>query len=78
MDAVRLLPVLGLALWMVPLLWPVADPLPPVQDGAATPVSMSAALTYIFGVWAGLIVLCLLLWSRARRIPPDTAPSGQG
>ena len=28
MDAVRLLPFLGLMLWMVPLLWPVPEILP--------------------------------------------------
>ncbi len=46
-DAARLLPVLGLLLWLVPLLWGIGG-----RD-----VSASGAGLYIFGVWAGLIVL---------------------
>ena len=46
MDAVRLLPILGAGLWLVPLLWPV--------DGEGA-VPMSRALLFVFTVWAGLI-----------------------
>lgn len=58
MDAVRLLPVLVLAFWMVPLLWPMED------AAGAEPVPMSHAVRYIFGVWVGGIVLAFLLWRR--------------
>ena len=55
MDAVRLLPFVGLALWMVPLMWSL-----PEED----PVPMSTALRYVFGVW--LLMLCAgwALWRR--------------
>lgn len=49
MDALRLLPILGLLLWMLPLFWPLEAPLGPV--GAAR------AIPYIFGVWA-LLIAC--------------------
>lgn len=54
MDAVRLLPLLGLALWLVPLLWPL-------PEDSVAPLPMSVALRYVFGVWAGLILCCWLL-----------------
>lgn len=62
MDAVRLLPFLGLGLWLVPLLWPRGD-------GAAgeAVVSGSVALRYVFGVWAGMTLAALFLWLRTRR-----------
>ncbi len=63
MDAVRVLPLLGLGLWMVPLLWPVAE-----GSAEAVPVSMqmSAALRYVFGVWLLLIAAAFALWRRTR------------
>lgn len=61
MDAVRLLPVLALAFWLVPLLWPVPDQ---ASDPAVT---TSHALRYIFGVWLGMIVLGVFLWRRTAR-----------
>ncbi|SFS47217.1 hypothetical protein SAMN04488040_0487 [Sulfitobacter marinus] len=61
MDAVRLLPVLALALWMVPLLWPVPD------TGADPEITTSHTLRYIFGVWLGMILLALFLWRRTAR-----------
>ncbi|MCX8226465.1 MAG: hypothetical protein OTI35_10340 [Sulfitobacter sp.] len=61
MDGVRLLPVLALAFWMVPLLWPVPD------MAADTAVTTSQALRYIFGVWLGMIVLGIFLWLRTAR-----------
>lgn len=45
-DAARFLPIVGMVLFMVPLLWPRGD-------GAG--VGMSSALTYIFLCWAGLV-----------------------
>jgi hypothetical protein len=68
-DAARLLPVMGALLWMIPLLWPRG------ADGQL----VSLALLYIFGVWAGLIALTLIL-SRALRtdddIPGPEQPAG--
>tara|TARA_R110002096_G_scaffold369234_2_gene562511 strand:- start:416 stop:688 length:273 start_codon:yes stop_codon:yes gene_type:complete len=67
MDAVRLLPLLVLGFWMVPLLWPVADP------SAGDAVPMSHALRYVFGVWLAGIACCFLLWRRtARQIAQET------
>ena len=65
-DAVRLLPVLGLALWMVPLMWQT-------PETGAEPVAMSDALSYVFGVWALLVALALVLWLRTRREPDAAA-----
>ena len=71
MDAVRLLPFLGMVLWLVPLVWPV--PADGVPDGA---VRMSTALLYIFCVWGGLVFLAFGLWWRSRASPaPDTLAS---
>lgn len=50
MDAARVLPVIGAGLFSVPLLWPAAS------DGTAG-VPTSSAITYVFGVWAVLIVV---------------------
>ena len=52
-DAARLLPVLGAALLLVPLLWTRSD--------APGGVGNAAALLYLFGVWAGLILAAFLL-----------------
>ena len=65
MDAVRLLPLLGLALWMVPLLW--AEPVGEGQ-GSATP--MSTALRYVFGIWVTMVLAGWTLWYRTRE-PQD-------
>ncbi|MEM8655560.1 MAG: hypothetical protein AAGF36_12515 [Pseudomonadota bacterium] len=58
MDALRLLPIVGLLLWLFPVFWPS------VRDGAAAPepVAMSSAVTYVFGVWGLLILAGLALW----------------
>ena len=62
MDAVRLLPLLGLGLCLVPLMWPgAADP----ETGVA-PVPTSTALRYLFAVWLGLVAASALLWRRTR------------
>jgi hypothetical protein len=64
-DAVRILPVVGLVLWMIPLLWPAADAAK--VDGVTT----SQALLYIFAVWSALILASGLLWSRLSTAPEE-------
>ncbi|RBI82887.1 hypothetical protein DRV85_17830 [Rhodosalinus halophilus] len=51
-DAARLLPVLGAALFALPLLWR--------SEGAAT-VGTAGTLLFIFVVWAGLILSAFLI-----------------
>ncbi|APE43846.1 hypothetical protein BOO69_10790 [Sulfitobacter alexandrii] len=67
MDAVRMWPLVGLALWMLPLLWPLSGD----DSGAAMP--MSSALRYLFGVWVVLILGALALWWRTGRGVQDEA-----
>lgn len=62
MDAARLLPILGLALFAIPLLWPT----PADVAASGEPVPMSAAVLYVFGVWAFLIVLAFLFGLKSR------------
>lgn len=54
MDIARLLPVLGVLLLALPLLWPEASTHPAARGG----VSMSSAIIYVFAVWIGLIGAC--------------------
>lgn len=68
MDAVRILPVLGTVLWMVPLLWPVG----PLGGGG---MATSQALLYLFAVWAALTLGAFALWRFAR--PEDQGQSPQ-
>lgn len=66
-DASRLLPVLGAALFALPLLWRS-------EEGAS--VGTAGTLLYIFAVWAGLILSAFLIARRlARDEPPGTAQS---
>ena len=70
MDAARLLPLLGVLLFLLPLLWRAAD-----STGAMGGVSMSNAIIYVFAVWIGLIAAIFVFgkstrpWSR-----PDDGP----
>lgn len=52
MDAAKVMPVLAIFLWCVPLIWPQSG------DGAVT---SATALVYIFGAWTGLIILTWIL-----------------
>ena len=52
-DSARLLPALGVAFLLVPLLWARSD--------APGGVGNAAALLYLFGVWAALILAAVLL-----------------
>lgn len=56
MDAIRLLPVVGALLWMLPLFWPAGSE-------NVEPVRTSTAISYVFGVWILLIALGSGLWS---------------
>ena len=58
-DALRLLPIFGAILWIIPLSWPEGP-----QDGHGN----AGALIYIFVVWALLIVAAFLM---SRRLRPD-------
>lgn len=70
MDAARLLPVFGAALFMVPLLWSSGD------DGEAA-VHTSTAMIYLFGVWA-VLILCAAMFSKfARRWRNNDSPHSQ-
>ncbi|WP_299041078.1 hypothetical protein [uncultured Tateyamaria sp.] len=71
MDALRLLPIAGILLWILPVFWPNG------QDGPAAPapVAMSSAVTYVFIVWAVLILTGLALWwAVGRRTDDGEAP----
>jgi hypothetical protein len=57
MDIARLLPLLGALLFLVPLMWPAADP--KLAPGTATGMAMSDAFIYMFVVW-GLLILASL------------------
>ena len=57
-DALRLLPIVGGVLWLVPLLWP---------RGAEGPGN-ATALLYVFAVWVILIVAGAVL---AARLDPE-------
>lgn len=47
-DCARLLPIVGVWLWLVPVLWQGAG------DGDA--MKLSTGLIYVFAVWGGLVI----------------------
>jgi hypothetical protein len=58
-DAARLLPLAGVLLWLVPLLWPQGGG---AEGGAQVPaVSTSSAIIYIFGIWIILVLSAMFL-----------------
>ncbi len=62
-DAARLVPVLGLFLFMLPILWrPAETPEPDTARGGI----------YLFAVWSGLIVTAFVL----ARVLSRTGPQG--
>ena len=79
-DAARLLPLLGAALFAVPLLWPTAED---AGTGIA-PMPTSVAITYLFSIWAALILANVLFglftrgWMRADAPPENRADDGPG
>lgn len=57
-DAARALPVLGVLLWLLPLLWAVPS----------EPTSASTGLIYVFSVWLGLpVIVGVLIRAMHRR-----------
>jgi hypothetical protein len=58
-DAARLLPILGIGLFLIPLLWPASG-----NADLTEPVRTSGAITYIFIAWGVLIVASALLGGR--------------
>ncbi|MEL6242914.1 MAG: hypothetical protein AAFV87_05720 [Pseudomonadota bacterium] len=74
MDALRVLPVAGLMLWMFPLFWPI-------EASEDVPLrSLSEAVIYVFVIWFLLIAAGAILWfaldgrsavPRARAEPDD-------
>ena len=69
-DAARLLPVLGAALLMVPLLWT-----PGGEASAPGATSNAHALIYVFAVWAALVAGAGVLARHLR--PGDDPPEDQ-
>jgi len=67
-DMARLLPLLGVLLLLLPLLWPAGD-------GTQAHTPMSSAITYIFAVWALLIFGAMLFAGAARRWGGDAGRS---
>lgn len=77
MDAARLLPLFGVLLFSVPLLWPVADPTAALgADGDAVP--MSDAMIYVFLCWTVLIGATILFGLSARLWTGSNGPQGPG
>ncbi len=68
-DAALLVPVLGIILWIVPLLWSSAP------DGAP---SGRFAIVYIFGTWVLLIILTGFISGSLRRPDPTQSEDDIG
>ena len=66
-DGLRMLPVLGAVLWMVPVMWP---------RGQAAGQGNAGALVYVFGVWALLVILGAVMAGRLR--PDGDGVDGDG
>lgn len=78
-DAVRLLPVLGLILLAVPLLWPEGGDAGLGEGGAGQGLPVSRAMIYLFSAWAGLALASgLLVWrlsvEEVERLDGATSP----
>ncbi|MEO3415823.1 DUF6611 family protein [Roseovarius sp. CAU 1744] len=65
-DAARMLPVLGVALVCLPLLW--------ISD-TGTPTPTTYAMIYFFGLWVALVVAAALL---TRHLRDDAATPQDG
>lgn len=76
-DIARLLPLLGVMLLLVPLLWPESEQ-GAIADGDVPTMPMSDAMTYIFAVWAALIVGSVLFGIAVRRWAGDERQTDPG
>lgn len=76
MDAARMVPVAGALLFLVPVLWPQSD----AHDGTGASVATSVSYIYLFGLWAGLILLAgVISWSaRTWQDEEDREPTPPG
>lgn len=61
MDAARLLPIVGLLLFLMPLMW---------ASGTDTSTSTVCGVIYLFVIWAGLILIAA--WMARYLSRPDT------
>lgn len=72
-DAARVLPFFGLALWCVPLIWPRGGELGGELGGAGG-ISLSQASIYIFAIW---LVLVLVGAALSRLVDPALEGTAQ-
>lgn len=66
-DAARLLPVIGVLLVLIPLLW--------TNGARAEPVLTSHAMIYFFGLWLGF---CILAFFLSRKLGPEEQDTDDG
>lgn len=71
MDGARLLPIFGIFLFLVPLLWPTGD----ADSAGIAPPSMSRAMLYLFACWA-LVVMIAAVFGRIVRGTDRGDPPG--
>ena len=62
-DAAKLVPLVGLVLWLLPALW-------------ASENRTSESMFYVFAVWGFLIIAVWLLSRRLKQVEPDDAEPG--
>ena len=77
LDLARLLPLLGVLLLLIPLLWPGADSTGHTSGGDQA-MPMSGAISYVFAVWAALILGAVLFGIGARRWGGENRHPEQG
>ena len=70
-DSIRMLPVIGALLWLVPLLWSRGT-----EETPDRVMSTADAMIYTFGVWLLLIVLAFALSWRIRGAEGGGATDG--
>jgi len=69
-DGARVLPVLGLLLWFVPLVWPT--------KGEVGAIGTSAATIYVFVIWTALIAIGAFLASKMGTNDATSADANEG
>lgn len=66
-DAARLMPILGAALFGLPLLWGMVGP----------PTSTKRVMFYVFSIWFVLTVLTAVISRYLRQEKQDTSDTGE-